>query len=215
MWQIGLLVLIAGGVIWGCTVKSRGNNTEKDSTKVNSGSDNPNDSIIPSFSKEDLIRKLIHLSMSPVPENLQQGAMCYSAMREPDSVSYICPQCSEKTLYTISDKDFYQISNIVRYNIHSCRSMAEKIKGLDLRIDEKQFCKKCSPDVVSPQLCLYTHIHGEEDTIKVSSISADDLEILQEFLSGKLIHSGDRDEQTPLKNYIPQIERMLGIKIKN
>ena len=160
MWYFIIGIIAVTGIILGCTSKSKKIASEsngKDS--ILPGTNALKDSIIPEYSREDIMRKLLKLSMTPAPEDLSRGAMCYDMAMPPETAAYICPKCSEKTLYE-RDKfeNGYEIIEKVLYDIGACREMVKKIKGINVSLDESQYCRKCSPNVTNPQLCLTTKI---------------------------------------------------------
>jgi hypothetical protein len=158
-------------------------------------------------SREDVELRLKLLAESSPPANLDPGAMCYEMSMPPDRVEYVCPVCGEKTLYTTNDM-YNEVENAV-----SCRQYVATIKNLDLRLEEKNFCRKCDPDTnQSPQVNLYIKYKGEEQEERVENISPEGLQLIQEFMSGDKTHSYFNDREEPLKNYVDQIRDLLKIK---
>ncbi len=166
------------------------------------------------FSKEELDKKLAHLAETPPPENLSLGAMCYSvAYQENHFHEYNCPVCWQKTIYRreTDGKRFQYIDAMLSHNLYNCRSEISKIEGIDVKLDEIEFCEHCSPGIQRPQLYLIITIKGMPRSIKTSSFNSFDLQIINEFLNGQLIHKDKFNNETPLANYLDRIKELLGL----
>ena len=169
-----------------------------------------------SMKQSEIADRLAKLAKDPPPTELSRGAMCYStAIRLPKD-EYICPKCGEKTLYTAEEGPRAgDKTSPVRMEIPSCRRLIEQIKGLDIELDESQFCAKCTPDLKEPpKICLVVHYKGVEKPHRVEGITTKDLVLINEFLSGSDKHQGDFGVETPLKNYIDRLEQLLGVEIE-
>jgi len=175
---------------------------------------NQNDTIKAMFSKKQIEKKLKHLAETPAPTDLSFGAMCYDMVARENTVhEYICPVCGEKTIYKKSsdqNKFLYIDSNFDEIN--ECRREIDNIHGINIRLDETEFCVHCKPEIERPKLYLLVNIAGQKDTSKVSSFSYMDIRILQEFLDNKLVHKTDYDSETPLIENIGRIKELLGVK---
>lgn len=196
-----IIALIVIGLLTGVgckvsTTKSKIENTYK-----------PNDSMPNYYSKSEIEKLLKNLSKSD-PKKLENiGAMCYEMAMPPERADYVCPTCGEKTIYTTHHAEF------VSWQLNSIRESVKNIKTLDCKLDELQFCKKCSPNIEIPELCLIVKI-DEEKEHKTCGISELDVIILSEFLSGSDIHTDFYDAQEPLKNYQTRIEELIGVSQK-
>jgi len=217
MWYI----LIAGILIFGVFFSSRliscnvPGKTESITSKTLNLLEGKNDTIKAMFSKEQIDNKLKRLAETAPPANLSYGAKCYSQARNDIKVrEYVCPVCGQKTIYkksAIKDK-FFMIDNVLKYDLDKCRRMIGSINGINISLDETEFCSKCKPNTKSPALCLLVNIAGKSDTTRVRGISSEDLILINEFLSDKLVHKGSYDEEYPLANYSENIKNLLGIK---
>ncbi|NVO02364.1 MAG: hypothetical protein HXX09_06635 [Bacteroidetes bacterium] len=167
----------------------------------------PEDSIKGPFTRKHIKEKLIELSKTKGPEVLNPGAMCYEISAPPKRAEYVCPKCGEKTIYTESFVSF--ITN----DIPSCRYIVNSLKGFNAVLDESQFCKKCSHNIKSPELCFEVKYNDENETHKTCGISETDMELVSEFLNGSLAHKGYHGSEEPLINYIDRLETLLDIKI--
>jgi hypothetical protein len=169
----------------------------------------PEDSIKGPFTRKHIKEKLIELSKTKGPEVLNPGAMCYEIASPPKRAEYVCPKCGEKTIYTENYVSF------INSDILSCRSMVNSLNGFNAVLDESQFCKRCRPNVKSPELCFEVKYNDEKEAHKTCGISETDIELVSEFLHGSLAHKGYHGSEEPLKNYIDRLETLLDIKITN
>ena len=171
-----------------------------------------------SVKRADIQQSLQKLAASKPPEVNKMGAMCYEMSGPPETAQYVCPKCGEKTLYKLGkDEDArknYAVNNFIEYELDSCRRAAKSIKGINLTLDESQFCKKCSPDVKSPKLAIVINYEGEKEPHRVEGITCNDLQLIAEFLSGADVHVSDNDAETPLKNYTKRLSELLGVEVK-
>lgn len=153
------------------------------------------------------------LADSPPPKHLALGAMCYEPMSRIARADYVCPKCGERTLYE-NNKSREYIAEIVERGIPCCRREFDKLRRVAneaFSLDELQFCRKCSPTVVEPKLTLHIS-YADGKTRDVENISYIDLRILHELLSGKLVSKDGRDRESPLKDSLPRLEELLGVK---
>jgi hypothetical protein len=96
----------------------------------------------------------------------------------------------------------------------SYRRIAEDIKDFGVELDESQFCRKCSPEVKEPKLFLVVRYDGEAEPHRYEGVTLDDIQLVSEFLTGKDKHTGGQDAESPLKNYIERLEKLLGVKLE-
>lgn len=174
--------------------------------------------ITASLTKEEVEKKLKILAKSTAPSNLSQGAMCYKVAGPPDRVEYVCPVCGEKTIYASKSEDnydglYYQTAEIINKDIPECRRLEKEIREISIKVDEKQFCKKCSPKILNPELILIVKYKGQSEPNVVKGVSGNDLKLLWEFFNGQNKHSDNYDNETPLKNYLERLEELLGVSV--
>lgn len=214
MWYIVACIIAVAGMIVGLISIVKASAAPEEEIPAGQRVDhrgmpvNPPDSITGSYSRDEVQKKLKKLASSPAPAMLKPGAMCYSVAMPPDSAEYVCPKCGEKTFYTES------YVYMVKYDIPSCRSAVKTMPGLKVELDESEFCRKCSPAVKSPALCMKIHYEGEATPHKTCGVSSDDMTLMYEFLNGEKKHQGGSSGEIPLKNYTNRLETLLGIKIK-
>ncbi len=65
--------------------------------------------------------------------------------------------------------------------------------------------------VAALKLVLHVSYRGEEAG-DVANVNHGDLRILHDFLAGKLLTEGDNDSVSPLKNSLPRLCVLLGVK---
>jgi hypothetical protein len=174
----------------------------------------------PVLTREQIKDRLQRLSQMPKPKP-EQGAMCYKAAAIPVKIEYVCPKCNEKTIYPLSndggDKDKQTrktVPTILEWELSACRRMIGTIHGLAVELDESQFCKKCSPDVVAPSLVLVVRHPGQKEPHRFARVNLNDLQMLVEFLAGEVKHKDSYETVTPLADYLKRLEELLGVKLE-
>ncbi len=157
--------------------------------------------------QKDAIReRLVTLAETEPPVDLETiGAECYEVASPPQRAEYVCPVCGERTLY------HDDLAALVEWELASCRRAVETIEGLDVTLDESRFCRKCSPDVTDPKLVLEIRYEGEAEPVRVEGVNQHNHDLLSEFLSGSERHTDEYDAETPLKDYIEELEWVLGL----
>jgi hypothetical protein len=167
----------------------------------------------------DGVRKLLErVHRTPTLPNVGPltTAMCYSVALPPDRAEYICPKCGERTLYVNDEKTVFgkDIARRVDWDLRDCRARIEEIRkvaGEAIVLDESQYCRKCKPGVKEPALVLVaTFNQGQPHS--VSGVTADDLRLLYEFLSCKVVHAEGQDDESPMRDHLPRLEELLGVK---
>lgn len=182
---------------------------------------------------------LDELADAPEPEK-KPGAMCYAVAAMPGRTEYVCPDCGEKTLYvttgllpTDGDDDATGdaaetgdagtstdvrvvtggVLTDVAWEIASARREMQALRevaGGAVRLDESEFCRKCSPDAEAPQLRLIVAFaDGSEHVTR--GVRPSEIRVLREFLEGKTEHTTSNDGITPLADSMPVIRKLLGL----
>jgi hypothetical protein len=173
----------------------------------------------PVLTREQIKDRLQKLSQMPKPK-VERGAMCYDMAGPPVTMEYICPKCSEKTLYArANDKGTLEMKNataimLLHKILPACRRKIANIRGLAVELDESQFCKKCSPDVAAPKLVLVVRHPNQKEPHRFVGVTDDDLQMLIEFLAGDNKHRGGQDSIRPLADNMPRLEQLLGVKLE-
>lgn len=168
----------------------------------------PSDSSFGKASRADVEMRLKTLAESEVPPDLHPGAMCYEMSEPPDSIAYICNQCGEKTLYS-NTEEYYLVENV-----QDARNMVASIRNLDLRLEESNFCHKCSADTsLAPEYKLFIKYKGEETEEYISNPSPESIQLIYEFMNGDKTHSYFNEREEPLKEYIDRLSALLKVNI--
>ncbi|MFH0896113.1 MAG: hypothetical protein V2A54_16900 [Bacteroidota bacterium] len=166
----------------------------------------PKDTVKKILTRSEIIKKLKVLASSPVPKDLEtRGAMCYEMAAPPTTADYICPVCGNKTTYPKEMVEFIE-------EIPACRSHVKSLKELNAMLEEKAYCKKCSPQITDPTLCLIISYADDPEPYKVCDVHTSDFILINEFLSGTLKHHNFYDGESPLVDYIARLEVLLGNK---
>jgi len=160
-------------------------------------------------SRADIAARLATLAREPAPTDLSPGAMCYKMAGPPDRAEYICPVCGEKTLYASSEDGNDRVAR-AGTEVPDCRRLVSEIRGLSLRLDETEFCEKCRPGTAAPRLFLVvTWPDGQEH--RTESVTSADLSLLLEFTSGARKHDEGASGETPLRDHLPRLTKLLGV----
>jgi hypothetical protein len=178
---------------------------------------------VKSLDRGEIRGMLKKLADTPPPKKMSQGAMCYSSAIPPKTATYVCPKCGERTLYDESsktpplDRAEHGVAKFVEWSVPACRRKLDEIRklaGNTITLDESQFCRKCSPKASSPKLVLHVSYKGEKNTFDVDGIKYEDLLILKDLLAGKLLTEGDQGREYPLKDKLPRLQELLGVKLE-
>lgn len=162
------------------------------------------------LTKEQIAEKLKALQQSPKPANLRMGAMCYEMTAPPDRAEYVCPICGAKTLYAVKEGGTtYQDVECVLQQIDGYRRLAKALPGLSASIDEREFCRKCSPKVDHPAPVLVFRLAGETTERRFRGISPEDLTILSAFLAGRDRYDGGMTGEVAIRDCAARIEQIL------
>lgn len=175
-----------------------------------------------SIQRAEIAKRLKVLAESPAPTQLRLGAQCYEPMGPNPRAEYTCPTCGEKTLYVygeVADNEKsqnlrYGMVSLVEATVPGCRRLIKGIKGIKLKLDESQLCQKCRPNIENPQLVLIVRYSDESKEHRTEGISVEDIQLIQEFLSGKNKHVLSNDAEHPLKNFVDRLEQLLGVKVQ-
>lgn len=205
MWYVIIIIISTVAII----ISTYSCNFKKGKTNIFSGNIAPDDTVKGTFKRSAIKEKLEALANAPAPTELNPGAMCYAAMIERDSAEYICPKCGERTLYTEGTGWF------VHRDLSVCRTLVDSIPAINLQLDESQYCKKCSPNIEIPKLCITYKLADDANETHFCQIYPNDLKIMKEFMQGKDKHITDNDGQMALKDFLPRLQEIFGIKTEN
>lgn len=172
----------------------------------------------PGAGRHELRERLRTLAETPPPSKLAMGAMCYEPMAVPGRAEYVCPKCAKRTLYAVSeghdDPDARPADSSTVWlleEVAEARQRAKEIRGIDLRLDESEFCKACSPAAKEPRLSIVVHHPGAAAPHRFRGVNADDLRLIGEFMAGKTVHRLGNDAERPMKDYLMRLQKLLGV----
>ena len=206
MWYIAALsALLIVSTVFGIT-KNRGSANDKSGTMGIS----LNYPSIGSLSRSEINLLLSNLENEEPPESVM-GAMCYAPMMQPSSAEYVCPVCSEKTLYGSSYASF------IDWELSGCRRLVDSINlytDFEVSLDEELFCDFCSQDSSGEDPALLLRVVYENGDKFVNRISISDLRMLDSFVHGYLFYQTSNDGQYPLKDYADRMRTLLGFEVE-
>lgn len=200
---IAVVGMMIGGLIYGRSVAKEKSESQYKSRYVQLIADGR-------LEKSEIEEMLASLP-TVTDKDLSFGAMCYEAVQlTHDQVRYVCPICMHQTIYKANgeNSDQWGVVTMVR-QMDDIRRLVKQVKGVDLHLDERGFCRTCSPKVKAPHLSLEVR-WGKGIIHRTEKITLQDLILLSEFARGEVIHKGDRDNETLLSNYTPRLRELLG-----
>lgn len=158
------------------------------------------------LTRDELRARLEKLAATnPSPAEFSPGAECYKVARAPDTADYVCPVCGARTHYA----DDMLTAELIR-DLPDLRKLAAGIPDLDLSLDERPLCRKCTPKApATPRVDLVVKTSDGVVT-RAEGVTDTDLTLLREFLDGKVKHRGPQDRETALKDALPRIRELLG-----
>jgi hypothetical protein len=162
---------------------------------------------VATLNKAEIKKMLATIEQSKAPDP-KMGACCYDMAAPPAKMEYVCPHCGTKTLYA---KDVAYKWN---RELDSCRRMFKELpKHETMVLDETSFCHKCRSGTNSPSLKLQIRFN-DGTTNTVNSVSSSDFLLLKGLLSNKLDHPTLNAGTSDLKQDLPRLRELLGVKGK-
>jgi hypothetical protein len=157
------------------------------------------------MNKAEVKKLLAQIAKAKAPEP-KMGATCYVPAPTPGRMEYVCPTCGEKTLHGAETASRWT------YELDACRRLFKELPKRDtMTLDESSFCRKCRPGTNAPSLNLVIR-YNDRTTNAVSGIASQDLRLLKGLLSGDRSYRTSNDGQSPLKQQLPRLRLLLGIK---
>lgn len=162
------------------------------------------------------VRELIARLPKALDREMTLGAMCYEmititgiASLDSKPVFFICEKCGSRTAYPFDDAHIYQIQDFEHINKY--RLILKKVKGIRIRVDSRQFCRKCSPNVKEPKLELVVEWPSEKKIHRTTDFNEDDLQHLVEFSQGRAVYT-ERDGEYLFADISDRLQQLLGIE---
>ena len=217
-------LLIAVGAIAGCGRNSGGGGGDGPAAgnpaggTPGVGSTDTGGGVGGALTRDELARRLGKLARSSPPAKLKPGAMCYEMAAGPARLDYVCPDCGAKTLYALKgstqegDVEMgWDVSLVLSQELPACRRAVKTVAGLDVSLDESEFCRNCRPDVKSPALVLVVRHPDAAEPHRARGINQDGLRLIRELLAGKETHTGATDDESALKDHMKRLIELLGV----
>lgn len=177
------------------------------------------------LSKEELIARLEAIASEEIPVARNMGAMCYSRMSPPEQTCQ-CDRCNNTITYmTWKDNIPSIVKKIKRLGYDAkvevlCSECCDKIKPelypnlKDLQFEIKIGGKHTAEIFTySRNFIFYFRIDETTDYHRVLLNNSYYYELLLNFLQGKSRYQGRYDQDVFLKENIPEIQYMTGIKL--
>jgi hypothetical protein len=171
------------------------------------------------LSQEQVRRRLRELARSTPPAPPKMGAMCYTPAPPPQQANYVCPTCGAKTVYAVVKASEHQtvatpaVVRMIDWELSACRRTVKELPGSNIQLDETTFCRHCRPKAAKQELVLLVKYADRAEPHRCAGVTSYDLELLKEFLANKTAYSGAKDGELPLKDRLPRIEELLGVKL--
>lgn len=175
----------------------------------------------PRLTRAALEAMLDKLAADSTPVEATPGAMCYMPAPPMDYKEYRCPKCAGITHYR-SERFMGEDATGVRqtsFNVDQVaawRRLAHEIRkhGVDIAFVEESLCINCSPDATEFKVGATLRFPDANDEVHLENDAISHLDLLLAVVKGEVVYLGERDEASPLRNHIPQIRKMIGIKAK-
>ena len=87
------------------------------------------------------------------------------------------------------------------------------IPNLNITLNESQYCKQCTPNVDIPKLGLIIQYQDQTEPHRIWGVTWLDLKIIKATLEGQLKYTKEREVEAVLKNELPRLEELLGVKL--
>lgn len=121
-------------------------------------------------------------------------------------INYDCPLHDSRTHYSAAvDKNFESVADNIEFVLWPARVRIALMAGLDVTLDESEFCRKCHPDIKKPELILIVRYPDKTEPWRYGGIEYNDLEYLDAF------SKGDVGYFLVEKGRIARLAKILGI----
>ena len=203
---IGAVALIVGIGRWNyASAKTTKTDSKK---KIVKSVTNRTVSPLKAFSRSEIEQKLRNIAASPIPKDAYiEGAMCYEIAEGPDRAEYVCPTDGHKTIYNDYDASF------IEDELPIIRNAVKQIKLLKVSLDEREYCKVCSPNVKDPNLYIVVDLGEASVPHRTQLYGIDDINLINQFLSGKKIFTDSYDFGVPMQDKMDRLQELLGIDV--
>jgi len=159
-------------------------------------------------SRDELAQKLKALKATrPEVKNERAAATCYRQAAPPETADYLCPVCGARTQWTKN----HSTGRLIQQLVPALRAK-RSVPGLKLSLDERQLCRTCTPKAPGEPTVTLVVEYPDGTVHRAEGVDPEDLVLLQELLAGKDVHRGARDKQSALKEHLPRLQVLLGVK---
>ena len=204
---VGAVVLIAG--IGGWNILSAKAADSKDSQKPLKSVTNRTFETNRLLTRDDIRQKLMILAQTPIPDQeLCYGAECYEVADPPERAEYVCPVDGEKTIYTENYTEFLE------WELPVMRSEITRIRGIRASLDDTSFCKKCHPGETDPAVYLVIKYANDDKEHRIKIDNAERISLIRQFLEGKLLFSDSYDSESPMKERLIELQKLLDVEME-
>ena len=157
----------------------------------------------PGSTRHELVQRLERLAQSEPPKDLSFGAMCYD-MASPIIEEVPCPDCQRTKI--VGEKD-----EILReYNVPLIRIQD---RGIPAILIPPKHCPDCGDGLKDNPFQLEIQYDDLPTPHRVELTNGvHDLELMALFLQGKDRLKHSNDAETPLKDKLPRLHQLFGIK---
>lgn len=162
------------------------------------------------LTRDEIKSRLERIAEEEPPHCYGPMAMCYSPASPPEEVVYTCPVCLHRTVHNDPDKA-WDINATLEWKLEHIRDSITKIRGIEVTLDEREFCRRCSPGIETPSLRLLIKAGENQPRHTVGKIGVEDIDLLIEFCNDERTHKGERDSCSPLKDHLKRLYQLLGV----
>lgn len=159
--------------------------------------------------KDDLKAQLATQDQNAVgigEDEVELLAGCYSPFEvTPQQTEYVCPICGERTTRVSPGYIERRRGQVVSPDIDECRRLFARIPvSAGMKLDESEYCRKCSPRVKHPEPALLVQ-DGRGHTRRVRHVTTDELSKLGDYFAAT------PDEQARMRKESRRLRRLLGL----
>jgi hypothetical protein len=175
----------------------------------------------PRLTRAALEAMLDKLAADSTPVEPTPGAMCYMPAPPMAYREYDCPTCHGITNYRSEWFTGDEFSEMRRASfdvnqVAAWRRLVLEIRkhGLDIAFAEESLCAVCRPDAAEFKVVATLRFPDAKDDVHLENDAIGHLDLLLAVVKGEIVYLGERDEASPLRHYIPQIRKLVGLRAK-
>lgn len=151
-----------------------------------------------------------HPTPPPAPSSAP-SAMCYAAVRPPESIDFVCPRDGSRTQYPTSGALAERVRNLPKLQAMTRALARETTPRVTIALDLSEFCRLCTPNPpATPEAVLSVKMPSHKET-RTRGIAPDDLVLLEEFFLGSTSHQAADGKIAPLEESLSRIRVLIGV----